>query len=89
MGFLQELLNTEDNMREILEESWLLDWVQRARDEIHPLGSIQAFCLQKLFILCSVLLPLTVHLLSLALRVTCISLPNFPLQVVAPSHPPN
>ena len=36
----------------------------------------------QMFILFSALLPLTVHLVSLALRVTCIRLPNFPLQVV-------
>ena len=51
MGFLQELLNAnEENLKEILEEGWLLDWVERAREEIDPIGSIQAFCLQKLFI---------------------------------------
>ena len=36
-----------------MEEGWLLDWVERAREEIDPLGSIQAFCLQKLFIFSS------------------------------------
>ena len=39
MGFLQELLSAnEDNMREILEEGWLLDWVERAREEIDDIG---------------------------------------------------
>ena len=37
MVFLQELFNANDeNLREILEEGWLLDWVERARDEIRP-----------------------------------------------------
>ena len=35
------------------------------------------------------ILPLTVHLLSLAMRVTSLSLPNFPLQVVASSQTPH
>ena len=37
------------------------------------------------------LLPLAIQLLSLAMRVTCISLPNFPLQVVESNDtaPPN
>ena len=47
MGFLQELFN--GNLREILSEGWLLDWVDRAREEIHPAGFIQAFFPQKLF----------------------------------------
>ena len=56
-------------------------------------GSIQAFCLQNLFILFSSsdLLPLAIQLLSLAMRVTCMTLPNFPLQVVESNDtaPPN
>ena len=52
MGFLQELLNAnEENLKEILEEGWLLDWVERAREEIDYIGFFQAFCLQKLFLL--------------------------------------
>ena len=81
--FLQELFNAnEENLDQILEEGWLLYWVERARDEIHPLGSIPEFCLQKLFILfsSSALLPLAIQLLILAMRVTCITLPDFPLQ---------
>ena len=84
MGFLQELLNTEDNMRQMVE---------RARDQIPFQGSIQAFCLQKLFILFSSsdLFPLAIQLLSLAMRVTCINLPNFPMQVAEldDTAPPN
>ena len=94
MGFLQELLNAnEENLKEILEEGWLLDWMERARDQIYSLGSIPEFCLQKLFILfsSSVFLPLAIQLLSLAMRVTCITLPDFPLQVVESNDtaPPN
>ena len=56
-------------------------------------SSIPEFCLQKLFILfsSSAFLPLAIQLLSLAMRVTCITLPNFPLQVVESNDttPPN
>ena len=56
-------------------------------------GSIPEFCLQKLFILFSSSgrLPLAIQLLSLAMRVTGITLPNFPLQVVESNDtaPPN
>ena len=46
---------------EILKEGWLLDWVQRAREEI------------PMFLY----LPLAVCLLNLAMRVTSSNLPNF------------
>ena len=90
-GLLQELLNVnEENLREILEHDWLIDWVERAREETATYGFFQAFWFQ-LFIVhsFSVRLPLAVHLLSLALRVTCITLPNFSLQVVPPSQTPH
>ena len=46
MGLLQELLNAnEENMREILKEGWVLDWVERAR-EIDDYGFFQAFWFQ-------------------------------------------
>ena len=50
MGLLQELLNAnEENMREILQEGWVLDWVERAR-ELHPeiddYGFFQTFWFQ-------------------------------------------
>ena len=48
MEFLQELFN--GNLWEILSEGWLIDWVQRAREEIHSLGFIlEAFFPQTLF----------------------------------------
>ena len=94
MVFLQELFNAKEaNILEILEEGWLLDWMERARDGMSSLGSIPEFCLQKLFILfsSSAFLPLAIQLLSLAMRVTCITLPNFPLQVAKSNDtaPPN
>ena len=47
MGLLQELLNAnEENMREILQEGWVLDWVERAREEIDDYGFFQAFWFQ-------------------------------------------
>ena len=37
MVFLQELFNAnEENLDQILEEGWLLYWVERTRDEIYP-----------------------------------------------------
>ena len=72
-----------NNLSEIQREGWLIDWVERAREEINPLGFIQAFFPQKLFNLFSVFLPLAVLLLNLAMRVTSISLPNFPFQVAS------
>ena len=47
IGLLQELLNdNEENMREILQEGWVLDWVERAREEIDDYGFFQAFWFQ-------------------------------------------
>ena len=47
IGLLQELLNdNRENMREILQEGWLLDWVERAREEIDDYGFFQAFWFQ-------------------------------------------
>ena len=93
--FLQELFNTnEENLDQILEEGWLRDWVDRLyRFEIDPEGSIPEFCLHSVFILSSSsdFLPLAIQLLSLAMRVTCITIPHFPLQVVESNDtaPPN
>ena len=46
-GLLQELLNVnEENLREILEHDWLIDWVERAREETATYGFFQAFWFQ-------------------------------------------
>ena len=89
MGFLQELFNSnEANLGEIHSEGWVLDWVQRAREDFShfPLAFFSLSSESSSYSFVFTFSPstaLAIHLLSLSLRVTSISLPNLPLQVVA------
>ena len=84
MGFLQELFNSnEENLGLIHSEGWVLDWVQRAREDFSNSTGCHRKVLPTHSFSLSASLPLAICLLSLSLRVTSISLPNLPLQVVA------